>query len=127
MQPYPGLMVLYRQREPRAGQLDLAAMVTRAWPDGRVDLNVYPPMAEFYQLPKVPMLSDVFTGNVWLMAEAQEGRSESAVIERCGNAIFGDFVEGSPGLKEQVAQLIARIEALEAKRGPGRPRKDEAA
>lgn len=94
MQPYPGLMVLYRPRpgQIRAGQVDLAAMVTAVYPGDRCDLNIYPPMSEPYQQPKVPALSEEFTSHVWVMPPAQEVDTDAPV-----------------------------------RRGPGRPRKDEAA
>lgn len=123
MNVYPGLMVLYRQREPRAGQLDLAAMVTRVRSPDRVDLNIYPPMAEFYQQPNVPMLSDVFKANCWLMPESAAPMNVEALAK---DVLAVDEAVLAP-LINRIASFELRLDAIEAKRGPGRPRKEEAA
>jgi hypothetical protein len=75
-------MVLYRCRpgQVRAGQLDLAAMVTKINSDGTLELTVYPALSEPCFQSKVPALSDGFTGHCW------HPRSEPEVVLDIGKA-----------------------------------------
>ena len=56
-----------------------------------------------------------------VVAQLPRGRMET--LKRAG--LVRD--DQAPDLAEELAELRGRVEALEAKRGPGRPRKEEAA
>jgi hypothetical protein len=71
MTVHVGMMVIYVPR-PGRRETEMAAMVTAVYPDDRCDLNIYPPMAEFYQQPKVPMLSEMFKTHVWMVPPSNE-------------------------------------------------------
>lgn len=113
MNAYVGMPVIYVPR-PGRRETEMAALVTAVHSDDRCDLIIFPAMAESIQQPKVPMLSDKFTNHVW-KAPLKEHAAELTALSP----------EGLSATQVQtdawVAQLEARVTALEAKRGPGRP------
>lgn len=105
-----GRTVHYRQRpgQVRAGQQDLAAKITKVWPDGSASLRIYVPDSPDVLLqPKVQRMSQEVTTHCWFIPEI-----------------------ANPELDEMRAQLtkaLDRIEALENRPRLGRPPKSEAA
>lgn len=113
MNAYVGMPVIYVPR-PGRRETEIAALVTAFYPDDRCDLVLFPPMAESYQQPKVPMISDKFTSHVWKVP-VKEQAAESTSLNPDGPSAAHIQTDA------WVAQLEARVTALETKRGPGRP------
>jgi hypothetical protein len=70
MNLYLGMPVLYRLRpgQARMGQQDLAAIVTRVNPDGRIDLIAFPPrtaIADALVVENVAQMTQDVTGHCW--------------------------------------------------------------
>lgn len=129
MSAYVGMPVIYVPR-PGRRETEIAALVTAFYPDDRCDLVLFPPMAESYQQPKVPMLSEKFTSHVWKVPDAMRAPlmvevSDEAVEEALRQPSYmvnepSVPLEEVQKLHEHIAGLNGRIAALEAKRGPGR-------
>lgn len=71
MKPYVGMPCLYRLRpgQARMGQQEIAAIVTRALPDGRVDLLALPPqtnIADALHIYGVGPATQEITSHCWL-------------------------------------------------------------
>jgi hypothetical protein len=72
MKPYIGMMVLYRCRpgQVRAGQQDLAALVTKVRQDGSVDLRIYTPdMVDVLNQQAIREMSQDLQWHCWHVAD----------------------------------------------------------
>jgi hypothetical protein len=99
MKPYLSQSVLYRVRpgQVRAGQSELAAIVTKVYPDGSADLRVFvSDVADPLVLPRVPPMTQDQQSNCWRLPDV------------------GDDVAG---LVARVCELEHMIDSMTAPKG----------
>jgi len=112
MIPKIGMQCLYRQRpgQIRQGQQDLPATITRVNSDGTVTLRiVIPDSVDVIIEPKIKPLSQELSYHCWLVPDYMMGG--------------GNGSERIESLQREIAELQERVDALENKRGAGRPPK----
>lgn len=138
MRPYIGMPCAYRCRpgQARMGQMDLAALVTRVYDDGRADLMIFPPrtnVSDALHYEQVAPMSEAVTGHFWHLNGS--AYAPTIVANEISADASGDWMKpdaiawlkpGAPQLRglleKQIEEIGARVAALEAKRGPGRPK-----
>lgn len=128
MTAYVGMPVIYVPR-PGRRETEIAALVTAFYPGDLCDLVLFPPMAESYQQPKVPMLSEKFTNHVWKIPDAMrvplmaslDNLTDAELSELKMLTEPGHIMPSGMTLETFIQALGERVAVLEAKRGPGRP------
>jgi hypothetical protein len=130
---YPGKPVLYRFRpgQVRMGQIEGAAMITRVYPDGTVDLTVYPPNnPEPLFQTRVAKMAREDDFHCWRLNEDDERMAElerrvAELEEALANlsSLSHDDIDALQNAADQSGIHPAMIGVDEPVRRRGRPRK----
>lgn len=113
-----GNLVVYHARSGymRDKRSSFPALVLSQHLDGSLNLLVFMEREDFATEEHVQYRSHNQANHCWSVVEDAPGSSSGMIL-----------AEGPPDQSDTINQLVARVEALEAKRGPGRPPKTQAA